>query len=342
MRSVAIQVMKPDRASPANHSASFAPPRPMHERDTRDIRDDYLSTILRLVSRAGWLHRHEAAMAIAPLTPLSAATRRAQRALSEAATNNLLRRHQLWNGGCVYSLTNKGRHWLLDRNFLAERTNVNVAEACRIAHRRLATQIVLSGELLGCEGNHERELYRKIDEWKEKYEKLPDATLTWTENDTSYISWHEVDMSKRRRGYVRGIATLIRRIHFAQGYVWDRKLNVMVFHVNDGPAKSQLVQQLARLWSELGWAQADDMRGLNPYETAKADLLERRFLLTPKDSCFYVLLEDLPPPDYWPLRDGILLPWRYAGIEELPFQTVWGEAYHQQGAKEALVEASTR
>ena len=271
--------------------------------------------------RAGWLHRHECALVTVPGLPLPAATRRAQRMLAGAVQDGLVLRRYLASGDCIYGLTVAGARWLSEATGMdAHPTTVALHEASRIEHRRIATQIAISGEHLGCHAVHERELYRRAADWRHHYPKLPDAILTWRNRDTLEASWHEVDRSHRN---VRDMAVLhevIGDLASTGGRLrgaGDTQLVAVVFHVRPGRPDGQLRRTLGALWARERLGSAD---------------VENGVLAAPG---FVVLIQPLPPADYWPLRDDLLLPWR-PGLVALPNEQHWGANYQRVGPVGAL------
>lgn len=302
----------------ANAAPAFArhPPRPTHAEDTRHIRDVYRLQILSLLYRAGWAHRHECALLTVAQLPLSAATRRAQRMLAGAITDGLVLRRYLPSGDCIYGLTAAGARWLSDAAAIeAHATTTALSEASRVGHRRIATQIAISGEHLGCHTVHERELYKRAADWRDHYAKIPDVILTWQNGSTTELAWHEVDRSHRSQRDIATLQDTFRILATTRGRLRGAlhvQLVVFVFHVRRGPAERQLRRELARLWALERWGASD---------------LDNGMLSAPG---FTVLLEPMPPVDYWPVRDGFLLPWR-PGLVPLPREEEWSDAYQQRG-----------
>ena len=296
-------------------------PQPRHQGDTRQIRDAYRMRILELIFRAGWAHRHECGLATVPELRLAAATRRAQRMLAGAVKEGLVLRRYLTTGDCIYGLTAAGARRLSETTGApAHATTVALNEASRIEHRRIATQIAISGELLGCHGLHERELYKRIGDWRRNYDKLPDAFLTWRSGEAVEASWHEVDCSHRNardmgvlQNVIRDLAATKGRLHGGAG----TQLVALVFHVRPGRPDDQLRRELSALWSCEQWGVADIQNGI---------------LSAPG---FVVLIQPIPPRDYWPVRDDLLLPWR-PGLIPLPFEDKWTASYQKRGPLGAL------
>lgn len=309
----------------ASERAVQAPIVVHHAADTRAIRDHYRGIALRLLSRAGWACRHEVALAIAPQLPLAAATRRAQRVLGRGAKANLVQARRVDTGEWLYGLTPGGALWLRDRlGISASATTTSLANANRIQHRRIATAIATTGELLGARALHERELYQRAESYRQSFKKLPDCILEWEEGAERYASWHEVDLSHRNARDTRTLHDALSLLASTSGKMTSdaRQLVAFVFHVRSGLAARQLRRELARLWSEQDWKGDDFANGVL------------------QCNGFQVLIEPLPPADFWIPRDGLLLPWAYGGAVQLPRQGEWEPSYTERGCVALSGEAS--
>jgi hypothetical protein len=296
-------------------------PKPQHAEDTRQIRDAYRTRVLDLIFRAGWAHRHECALATVPDLALPAATRRAQRMLAGALRDGLVLRRYLASGDCIYGLTASGARWLSEMTGMpAHATTVALNEASRIEHRRTATQIAVLGELLGCHSMHERELYKRIGDWRRNYDRLPDALLTWQSGEAVEASWHEVDRSHRNPRDLSALRDVVRALAATNGRLRgsaNTQLVAMVFHVRAGRPENQLRREFATLWSGGEWGADDVQNGIFPAPG------------------FIVLIQPSPPADYWPVRDDLLLPWR-SGLVALPNEERWSTRYQRFGPAGAL------
>lgn len=285
-------------------------------RDTRETRDAYLGCILELVWRAGWARRHECALAAMPWKPLPAATRSTQRAIEGAVEHRLLQRRGTPDGCAVlYGLTARGAAWLRERRGLetAGATLVSLAEASRFDHRRISTQIAVTSTLLGCGVLHERELLQpgNFGTFSREFGKIPDVFATW-DDDEPYAAFHEVDWSHRNAQGDQQLQAFLRRLADCRGRVMGRHVRVVVFHVRDRIAKRRVSTLLTNLWAtERKWGTADPGNGIWTCVSA-----------------FDVLVQSVPTPTYWPLVDGLALPWRGPHpLVPLPFQAGWEVAY---------------
>jgi hypothetical protein len=305
-------------------------PRVHHEADTCDIRDDARERVFVHIARAGWTHRHEAALVLCPECSLPTAIRRAQRVLHAAVANRLLQRRVVTGNASIYGLTQLGAQWLFDERGIDVRPTLTALhEASRIEHRRRATQIVIAGELLGARGEHEREIYQQAGSLRQSFKKIPDATLRWTEQGRVLKTWHEIDISPRRGADAANMIAAVNLMASSSGIMdaSGTQLHALVFHVAPGAPTRLLLMQLRANAMEMGWPGAEEF-GL------KASNAKRLLLQAPG---FMIVVDPLQPIDWWPLRDSWLMPWTPGyGAPLLPFQSSWGPRLATQGPLVAL------
>jgi len=317
----------PDSASSSQPDRLIraAPPTVVHATDTREIRDRYRARLLLLLHRTGWARRHEVALSIAPTLPISTATRRAQRALAAAVADGLVQRRDLPNGGCLYAVTAIGARWLREHlNVEAHAMTRALAQATRLEHRSVSTQIGLAGELLGARALFERETYQAAAQFSGAFKKVPDAMLLWEEGPVRLASWHEVDLSPRGRKDLPLLQAGIRLLDFSHGVLdgSGRQLCAFVFHAKTGAPLNQLRRELAKMASEAAW---------------EGDLTQGWL----RANGYFILVEALPSIlNWWPedhASGGLTLPWAGPGsVVELPNEQSWLEGYQAGGPSSAF------
>ena len=253
---------------------------------------------MELAARAGWFHRHEAALQLFPTRSLSAATRAARRAIRNSIADGLIERRTINSGLCLYGLTKRGARWLEDyaAACATRPTLVALHEASHVSHRRIATQVAIVAEHLGCRVLHERECLQQCKHLAAKFHKIPDILVEWTDakpgNPSSpdavsserIASWHEVELSRRNKCGRESLRAAIEALALAGGMLGDEserlQLVALVFHVRRGGVERELRELLATICRENGWPEVDenDSRIVGP--------------------SFAILLEPLPPQDY--------------------------------------------